>query len=124
MEVGRRSREGQEQENNDGRHVGLDKKPSLMEVSRDEIDGLHQTLNADQVGNVHENSKNKILRWEGPPTYDLSLCRVRRRPLARRVHPGGLFSVDNTSEEWLCYATASVAILDRSMALTELAYHR
>ena len=33
MEVGRRSREGREQENNDGRHVGLDKKPSLMEVS-------------------------------------------------------------------------------------------
>lgn len=40
MEVGRRSREGQEQENNDGRHVGLDKKPSLMEISLGEIYGI------------------------------------------------------------------------------------
>src|ERR1700728_3711710 len=50
MEVGRRSREGQEQENNDGRHVGLDKKPSLMEVSRGFCRGIHQAPQTSGLG--------------------------------------------------------------------------
>ncbi|MFY9737924.1 MAG: hypothetical protein WAK11_02620, partial [Candidatus Cybelea sp.] len=45
MEVGRRSREGREQENNDGRHVGLDKKPSLMEVSPAKVYSRYEALN-------------------------------------------------------------------------------
>ncbi|MFY9738856.1 MAG: hypothetical protein WAK11_07350, partial [Candidatus Cybelea sp.] len=67
MEVGRRSREGREQENNDGRHVGLDKKPSLMEVSRSEIHRAHQTLNAAwwdslrQISFVHEATPDQLI---------------------------------------------------------------